>query len=178
MKILNKPYNLLIPILLIGIILLTGCNKSDVTSALAPAPAAPTKGFWSSWTGSSLSMDLQGGDFYTDETIVIINIQASTQWISKLNTAGRDTTGLFAGYSVNCEYSLYVAGSHASGNITMNHPDIDYPTNNVCLEYDNNCTLGVCNYDSAHVYSIIGPELKIDYFGGSDSGFYGVSRFE
>lgn len=120
---------------------------------------------------SSLSDNVPGS--------VTIKSEISQDWIDYLNTNSRDTTGLVAGDTFDCNVTINVndLGSiyydlDNIGYVTINAPNVDTPTGNACLEQDNDCDDGACNYDSDHIYYRLGTNLYVDYFGSADSDEY------
>lgn len=134
------------------------------------------KSLFSKWESESMYLDFSNGEFNTNKTIYLY-LPITSFWITALNNAGRDTTGMIAGTYYLCEMEIYFTGDESSGNIATNHDDIDTPAHNACLEWDNNCSLGVCNFSSDHLYTIEDNVLKIDYFGTADSNTYGTGSF-
>jgi hypothetical protein len=136
-----------------------------------------TKSLFSKWEVGALQWNFTNGQFETNQTMYV-ELPTTQGWIDALDSAGRDTTGLVAGTNHICELTIYFLGDENSGNIATDHDDIDTPAHNACLEWDNNCVIGVCNYAADHLYTKTGNTLVIDYFGTADSGSYGVDYLE
>ena len=141
--------------------------------AATPSGVLTTKSLFSVWELNNFYLDFTGVDFYTVQT-KSLRMPITQEWIDALNIEGRDTTGLVANDVYVCEMEVYFAGDEESGQITVNHDDTDTPDNNACLEWDNSCFTGKCNFDSEHLYLKKDGILQIDYFMGADNGAYGV----
>ena len=139
--------------------------------------STPSKSLFSSWSTGNFTLNFTGGQFDTLQTMYLY-LPVSQEWIDALNANSRDTTGLVAGQMYVCEMQVYFLGDESSGNIAVNHDDINEPAHNACLEWDNNCVTGVCSYSGDHLYTKTGNTLVIDYFGTADSGAYGVDYLE
>jgi len=134
------------------------------------------KQLWSTWTSNGAILNLQNGGF-NKEIIVQTELPISNFWIAALILGGRDWTGLTEGDYFACELIVVVKGDNSSGTITVNHDNIDTPAHNACLEWDNDCSDGVCNINYDHVYFINNNILTIDFFGSKDEGYYPNSEF-
>lgn len=160
------------------LISLISCGKSGGGSASSGA-SSTSKSLFSKWTHkpTGFYLDFSNGDFYQNQAFYTY-LPITQGWITALNNAGRNTTGLVAGTFYLCELDIYFVGTESSGSFATNHDDVDTPAHNACLEWDSNCLIGVCNSNSDHLYTKSGNKLTIDYFGSADSGLYGVDVLE
>jgi len=157
--------------------MLAACTGGGGGSDSDEADSKTSKSLWSKWEMDVLQWNFTGGQFYTNMTTYVY-LPITQTWINVLNNAGRDTTGLVAGTYYTCELTIYFIGTEESGQFSTNHVDIDEPAHNACLEWDSNCSIGVCNFANDHKFTKSGNTLVIDYFGTSDNGRYGVDYME
>ena len=165
-------------LILISLLVLNlSCKSGGGGKGEANSDSAVFKSLFSEWTVGNFYLDFSNGSFNQNHTMYLY-MPNTQEWINALNMAGRDTTGLVAGVPRICEITIYFVGNESQGVFSTNHPNIDTPHNNACLEWDSNCVSGVCNYAGDHVYTKTGDVLVIDYFGSVDNGMYGVDYLE
>ena len=130
-----------------------------------------SKGIFSLWTSdiSGQQIDMSNGVFEATMTLQVY-VLTSQAWIDVIDANSRDSSGMTAGEFTLCSYSFYMIENDTNmGQFALDtESDADTTQNNICLEYDSNCSTTTCAINADHVYSITGNVLTIQYFSNAD----------
>jgi hypothetical protein len=163
-------------------------NANDVLLS-GSGSSVPSKGIFSLWSphsNATITIDLTGASLTTPTVITVTGVPLTPAFLSLLNAAGRNTSGLTAGSTRTCSYIAAFSGTSSSGVFLLDTTsDSDTPTVNACYEYDTFCDdddpSNLCHLDGVHSYSIDSSNtLRVTWFGTQASSAvypYGVSQY-